>query len=118
MIKQNGPVLGATLYSFTNEWQQRLFTLDEMVAKVAESGLGPAVVIRVSDTGPGAITAAICALSSPCPSTTFAHRLGTLEGAGHIRPGQNFPGGYFLSPLARPPKPPFVLCGRIISTFS
>lgn len=45
MTNQNGPVLGTTLYSFTNEWQQRLFTLDEMVAKVAELGLGPAVEV-------------------------------------------------------------------------
>ncbi len=40
-----GPVLGTTIYSFTNEWQQRLYTLDQMIGKVAELGLGPAVEV-------------------------------------------------------------------------
>lgn len=40
-----GPILGTTLYSFTNEWQQRLYNLDQMVAKVAELGLGPGVEV-------------------------------------------------------------------------
>lgn len=39
----NAPVLGTTLYSFTNEWQQRVYTLDGLLAKVAEVGIGPAV---------------------------------------------------------------------------
>ncbi|HTX78353.1 MAG TPA: TIM barrel protein [Longilinea sp.] len=39
------PILGTTLYSFTNEWQQRLYTLDQMVEKVAELKLGPAVEV-------------------------------------------------------------------------
>ena len=39
------PILGTTLYSFTNEWLQGLCTLDEEVAKVAELDLGPAVEI-------------------------------------------------------------------------
>ncbi len=40
-----GPTLGVTLFSFTNEWQQRLYTLDEMLAKVAETGLGPGIEV-------------------------------------------------------------------------
>lgn len=43
MTNSYGPRLGLTLYSLTNEWQQRLYTLDEMVARVAEWRLGPAV---------------------------------------------------------------------------
>jgi hypothetical protein len=39
------PILGTTLYSFTNEWLQGLYTLDEEVAKVAELDLGPAVEV-------------------------------------------------------------------------
>ncbi len=39
------PILGTTLYSFTNEWLQRLYTLEELVDKVAESDLGPAVEV-------------------------------------------------------------------------
>jgi sugar phosphate isomerase/epimerase len=38
-------VLGTTLFSLTNEWQQRLYTLEEMFAKLAELGLGPAVEV-------------------------------------------------------------------------
>ena len=37
------PMLGVTLFSFTNEWQQRRYTLDQLVAKVAELGLGPGI---------------------------------------------------------------------------
>jgi len=37
------PILGTTLYSFTNEWLQGLCTLDEEVERVAELDLGPAV---------------------------------------------------------------------------
>jgi len=44
-MKTQGPILGVSLYSFTNEWQQRLYTLESMVAKVAELGLGPAVEV-------------------------------------------------------------------------
>lgn len=39
------PILGATLFSFTNEWQQRLFNLEEMVVKVAELNLGPGIEV-------------------------------------------------------------------------
>jgi hypothetical protein len=39
------PILGVTLYSFTNEWLMRLHTLEELVAKVASLGLGPAVEV-------------------------------------------------------------------------
>ncbi len=38
-------ILGTTLYSFTNEWQQRLYTLEQLVEKVAQLGLGPAVEV-------------------------------------------------------------------------
>ncbi len=44
-MTNNGPILGVTLFSFTNEWQQKLYTLDEMIAKVAESGIGPGIEI-------------------------------------------------------------------------
>ena len=39
------PILGVTLFSFTNEWQQRLYTLEEMIAKVAELELGPGLEV-------------------------------------------------------------------------
>ena len=39
------PVLGVTLYSFTNEWLQRKYDLDALAARVAELGLGPAVEV-------------------------------------------------------------------------
>lgn len=42
-MTSNGPVLGTTLYSFTNEWQRRAYTLEQLVEKIAKSGLGPAV---------------------------------------------------------------------------
>ena len=45
MDNRTTPLLGASLYSFTNEWQQRLYSLDQMVAKVAELGLGPGVEV-------------------------------------------------------------------------
>ena len=41
----NRPILGVTLFSFTNEWQQQLYTLDTMIAKVAELGLGPGIEV-------------------------------------------------------------------------
>ncbi len=44
-MSESGPILGVTLFSFTNEWQQRLFTLDEMIAKVAELRLGPGIEV-------------------------------------------------------------------------
>ena len=43
MSKENKPVLGVTVYSFTNEWQQRIYDLEGLIAKVAENNLGPAV---------------------------------------------------------------------------
>ncbi len=42
---KTGPTLGVSIYSFTNEWQQRLYTLDQMIEKVAELGLGPGVEV-------------------------------------------------------------------------
>jgi sugar phosphate isomerase/epimerase len=44
-MNNNGPALGVTLFSFTNEWQQQLYTLDTMIAKVAEMGLGPGIEV-------------------------------------------------------------------------
>lgn len=44
-MSNNGPTLGVTLFSFTNEWQQQLFTLESMIAKVAEMGLGPGIEV-------------------------------------------------------------------------
>lgn len=38
-------ILGTTLYSFTNEWLQRAYTFDQLVEKVAELKLGPAVEV-------------------------------------------------------------------------
>ncbi len=37
------PILGTTIYSFTNEWLRRMYTLEEEIQKVAELDLGPAV---------------------------------------------------------------------------
>ena len=37
------PLIGVTLFSFTNEWQERLFTLDTLLEAVAANGLGPGV---------------------------------------------------------------------------
>ena len=45
MTDKGNPILGTTLYSFTNEWLNRLYDLDGLVAKVAELGLGPAVEV-------------------------------------------------------------------------
>ena len=45
MMDKKGPILGASLYSFTNEWQQRIYNLDQMIEKVAELGLGPGVEV-------------------------------------------------------------------------
>jgi sugar phosphate isomerase/epimerase len=39
------PILGTTLYSFTNEWQRREYTFEQLVAKVAELGLGPGIEV-------------------------------------------------------------------------
>ena len=39
------PKLGVTLFSFTNEWQQQLHTLDTMIARVAEMKLGPGIEV-------------------------------------------------------------------------
>jgi sugar phosphate isomerase/epimerase len=44
-MNNHRPILGTTIYSFTNEWLQRMYTLDEEVRKVAELDLGPAVEI-------------------------------------------------------------------------
>ena len=41
----NKPILGTTIYSFTNEWLHRMYTLEEEIEKVAELDLGPAVEI-------------------------------------------------------------------------
>jgi sugar phosphate isomerase/epimerase len=45
MEKKGRPVLGSTLYSFTNEWLQRKYDLENLVAKVADLNLGPAVEV-------------------------------------------------------------------------
>ena len=44
-MSNTGPILGITLFSLTNEWQQRLYTFDSMIARVAELGLGPAIEV-------------------------------------------------------------------------
>lgn len=45
MRQSSRPVLGLTLYSFTNEWLQRVYTLEDEVELVAREGLGPAVEV-------------------------------------------------------------------------
>lgn len=45
MMNSNAPILGASLFSFTNEWQQRIYTLDQMIEQVARLGLGPGVEV-------------------------------------------------------------------------
>lgn len=45
MQTKQGPVLGVSLYSFTNEWLLRQYDLEGLVARVAELGLGPAVEV-------------------------------------------------------------------------
>ena len=37
--------LGTTIYSFTNEWLSRRYTLDQMVEKVAELEIGPGIEV-------------------------------------------------------------------------
>lgn len=44
-MSNTGPTLGVTLFSLTNEWQQRLYTLESMIIRVAELGLGPAIEV-------------------------------------------------------------------------
>ncbi len=39
------PILGSTLYSFTHEWKSRLYTLEQIIEKIAEKNIGPAVEI-------------------------------------------------------------------------
>ncbi len=39
------PILGVTLYSFTNEWRQASHTLEQLVERVANLGLGPAIEV-------------------------------------------------------------------------
>jgi sugar phosphate isomerase/epimerase len=41
----NGIILGTSLYSFTMEWWQRLYTFDQIIEKVAKLGLGPAIEV-------------------------------------------------------------------------
>ena len=43
MTAKNGLRLGTTIYSFTNEYHSRRYTLDQLIAKVAEYNLGPGV---------------------------------------------------------------------------
>jgi sugar phosphate isomerase/epimerase len=43
MAVKNGLRLGTTIYSFTNEYHSRRYTLDELIRKVGELGLGPGV---------------------------------------------------------------------------
>jgi sugar phosphate isomerase/epimerase len=40
-----GMKLGATLFAFTNEWHARQFTLEQLVARVAERKLGPGLEV-------------------------------------------------------------------------
>lgn len=42
-VAGSGISLGVTLYSFTNEWWTRQYSLESLVAAVAERGLGPGV---------------------------------------------------------------------------
>jgi hypothetical protein len=44
-MENNKIILGTTLYSFTNEWLQRMYTFDQLIEKVAELKLGPAVEV-------------------------------------------------------------------------
>lgn len=44
-MERKGPILGTSLYSFTHEWWQRLYTLDQMIEKVSELGLGPGIEV-------------------------------------------------------------------------
>ncbi len=44
-MNNHAPKLGVTLFSFTNEWQQQLYTLDTMIARVAEMKLGPGIEV-------------------------------------------------------------------------
>lgn len=39
------PILGTTLYSFTHEWKARAYTLEKLIATIAEKKLGPGVEI-------------------------------------------------------------------------
>ena len=41
--KKNGLQLGTTIYSFTNEYQGRKYTLEQLIVKTAEHGIGPGV---------------------------------------------------------------------------
>jgi sugar phosphate isomerase/epimerase len=43
MTAKNGLRLGTTIYSFTNEYQARKYSLEELIVKVGELGLGPGV---------------------------------------------------------------------------
>ncbi len=45
MTTENGPQVGVTLYSFTNEWLTRQFELDTLMAEVARRGMGPNIEI-------------------------------------------------------------------------
>ena len=39
------PILGSTLYSFTHEWKSRVYTFDQIIEKIAEKNIGPAVEV-------------------------------------------------------------------------
>lgn len=45
MTTANGPQVGVTLYSFTNEWLTRQYDLPGLLAEVAARGLGPNIEI-------------------------------------------------------------------------
>ncbi|NOW45787.1 hypothetical protein FHW96_001945 [Novosphingobium sp. SG751A] len=45
MTVANGPQMGVTLYSFTNEWLTRQFELDTLLREVAKRNLGPNIEI-------------------------------------------------------------------------
>lgn len=45
MATENGPQVGVTLYSFTNEWLTRQFTLETLLQEVARRGMGPNIEV-------------------------------------------------------------------------
>lgn len=45
MATQSGPQLGATLYAFTNEYLDRQYSFEDLLAQVAGRGLGPSVEV-------------------------------------------------------------------------
>src|SRR5690349_13001500 len=50
MTSSNGFRLAVTLYALTLEWHSHRYTLDEMLAKVGELGLGPGLEVEAFQT--------------------------------------------------------------------